>query len=358
MRLPKTAHTSRPWRIHEIAPDFRIEDVWELPTPGGRDDLARLVQQSVSPTDGFEFPAVFRALFALRWKLGALFGWDEADSGVGERVRSVRERLPSDLLEGPRGPDQHAVPGRTELDGPPIFVSVYQTRDEWVAEYASKTVHSLQHIGWVPDDSGGGYHAQMAVLVKPNGWLGKAYMAAVKPFRYALVYPMLLRSVGRRWQAPGRVRSVRVSDPIAAARRYDYADAFELRLERPDRCSPEEWVRAGVDATPAWIKQIAGHADGLGSARIAESDADVVVLEDSDPLMDTVMVGRNVEPERRLLTTVLRYRRPLLARAVWAFVGILHRRTARRVVAGGLRQGDRGGDAVLSRACRTRRARL
>jgi hypothetical protein len=109
-------------------------------------------------------------------------------------------------------------------------------------------------------------------------------------------------------------------------------------------------VRAGVDATPAWIKQIAGHADGLGSSRIAASDADVVVLEDSDPLMDTVMVGRNVEPQRRVLTTVLRYRRPLLARAVWALVGILHRRTAWRVVAGGLRQGDRSGDAVLKRS--------
>jgi hypothetical protein len=66
-----------------------------------------------------------------------------------------------------------------------------------------------------------------------------------------------------------------------------------------------------VDATPAWIKRIAGHPDGLGSARIVESDADVVVLEDSDRRMDTVMVGRNLEPERRVLTTVLRYRRPL-----------------------------------------------
>jgi hypothetical protein len=181
--------------------------------------------------------------------------------------------------------------------------------------------------------------------VKPNGLLGKAYMAAIKPFRYLIIYPALMRSIEREWpsgprmtrQAPGRARRVTVTDPIAAARRYDYADAFELRLEAPDRCSPEEWVRAGVDATPAWIKRIAGSAEGLGSVRVAESDADVVVLEDSDALMDTVMVGRNVEPGRRVLTTVLRYRRPLLARAVWALVGILHRRTARRVVAGGLR---------------------
>jgi hypothetical protein len=360
MRLPKTAHTSRPWRVHEFTGDFELEDVWKLPTPGGPDDLARLVDMSAAGqfAHGREFPAVFRALFALRWKLGELFGWDKADSGVGERVRSLRERLPADLLEGPRGPDLRAVPGRTEVDGPPVFASVYQTRDEWVAELSNKTVHSLMHIGWVPDDSGGGYHAQMAVLVKPNGWLGKAYMAAIKPFRYALVYPILLRSIGRQWQqearmkgqAPDRARRVSVTDPIAAAHRYDYADAFELRLEGPDRCSPEEWVRAGVDATPAWIKRIAGHAEGLGSSRIVESDADVVVLEDSDPLMDTVMVGRNVEPERRVLTTVLRYRRPLVARAVWAFVGILHRRTARQVVAGGLRQGDRRCDAVLERS--------
>jgi hypothetical protein len=48
-------------------------------------------------------------------------------------------------------------------------------------------------------------------------------------------------------QGPDKARRVSVTDPIAAARRYDYADAFELRLERPDRCSPEEWLRAGVD---------------------------------------------------------------------------------------------------------------
>ena len=35
MRLPNTAHTQRPWRIHAIAPDFAVEDVWALPTPGG-----------------------------------------------------------------------------------------------------------------------------------------------------------------------------------------------------------------------------------------------------------------------------------------------------------------------------------
>lgn len=198
MRLPKTAHTSRPWRVHELTEDFALEDVWELPTPGGPDDLARLVKQLTSPSENG--PLVLRAVFALRWKLGKLLGWDKPDSGVGERVRPLRERLPADLLAAPRGPDLRAVPARAAADGPAIFSSVYQTHDEWVAELANRTVHALMHIGWVPDDSGSGYHAQMAVLVKPSGRFGKAYMTAIKPFRYALVYPLLLRSIGREWQ--------------------------------------------------------------------------------------------------------------------------------------------------------------
>lgn len=137
-------------------------------------------------------------------------------------------------------------------------------------------------------------------------------------------------------QGPVVVRRVSVTEPIGVAHHFDYADAFELRLGAPDRCAPEEWVRAGVDATPGWIKRIAGSRDGLGSVRIVESDANAVVLEDSDLLMDTIMLGRNIGADRRVLTTLLHYRRPRIARVVWAVVGILHRRTARRVVAGGL----------------------
>jgi uncharacterized protein DUF2867 len=192
MRLSKTAHTSRPWRIHEIAGDFQVEDVWALPTPGGPDDLARLVRQ-FAKGDGTG-PAIAspvpRVLFALRWKLGALFGWDRPDAGIGTRVRTLRDRLPADLRDGTRGPDLRAVP----------FTSVYQTHDEWAAEMANRTVHTVMHIGWVPD-AAGGYRGQMAVLVKPNGPFGAVYMAGIKPFRYLGVYPALLRMIGRGWRA-------------------------------------------------------------------------------------------------------------------------------------------------------------
>ncbi|HEX5780686.1 MAG TPA: DUF2867 domain-containing protein [Solirubrobacteraceae bacterium] len=43
----------------------------------------------------------------------------------------------------------------------------------------------------------------MAVLVKRNGRLGAAYMAAIKPFRHLVVYPLMLRDLERRWRARG-----------------------------------------------------------------------------------------------------------------------------------------------------------
>jgi hypothetical protein len=203
MKLPNTTHTSRPWRIHELTTDFRLEDVWALPTPGGPDDFPRLVQLGATD-DARELNAqgkyvgdgsrgivsrVSRALFELRWKLGELLGWDDRDSGVGRRVATLRDRLPADLRDAPRGPDLDSVP----------MTSLYLTEDEWATEMANRTVHSVMHIGWVPDGTGG-YRGQMAVLVKPNGRFGAAYMAAIKPFRHLVVYPALMRAIERDWQ--------------------------------------------------------------------------------------------------------------------------------------------------------------
>jgi hypothetical protein len=190
MRLPSASHTSRPWRIHEIASGFRLEDVWALPTPGGPDDFPRLVDAIASgdPSQGSSRAA--RALFAIRWKLGELLGWDDPDDGVGSRVPTLRDRLPDDLRDGPSGPDFAGLP----------FSPLYLTDDEFAAEIANRTVHAIMHVGWVRDGAGG-YHGQMAVYVQPNGVVGTAYMAAIRPFRHLVVYPQLLRQIERTWQA-------------------------------------------------------------------------------------------------------------------------------------------------------------
>lgn len=190
MTLPDTAHTSRPWRIHELTRDFRVEDVWELPTPGGRDDFQRLVDGFVAGDPGQGSSRASRALFALRAKLGQLFGWDDPATGVGARVPTLRDRMPADLRDAPAGPEVTALP----------FSSLYLLEDEWAAEAANRTMHGVVHLGWVPDENGG-YRGQLAILVKPEGRLGRLYMAAIKPFRHLVVYPALLRQIERDWQA-------------------------------------------------------------------------------------------------------------------------------------------------------------
>lgn len=187
MRLPASAHTEHPWRIHGIAPDFDIEDVWALPTPGGPDDFPRLVQMAASLDPSKSESVAVRALFALRWKLGGLLGLDDPSSGVGERVETLRNRLPADLRETPGGPALEAGP----------FEPLYQTGDEFAAEIANRTVHGVIHLGWVPH--GDRYRGQMAILVKRNGLLGAAYMKAITPFRHLIVYPTLMRDFRRAW---------------------------------------------------------------------------------------------------------------------------------------------------------------
>ena len=194
MRLPDTAHTSRPWRIHELTGDFRVEDVWALPTPGGPDDFPQLVQLGAALDPSNSGSCAVRALFALRWKIGELLGWDEDDTAPGSGSPTLRDRLPADLRDGPYGPRSADLP----------FIPLYLTEHEMAAEIANRTMHGVLHLGWVPDGSGG-YRGQMAVLVKPNGRLGDAYMAAIKPFRHLLVYPQMLREFGRAWRDLPRV---------------------------------------------------------------------------------------------------------------------------------------------------------
>jgi Protein of unknown function (DUF2867) len=189
MRLPESAHTSRPWRIHEIAGDFRVEDVWALDTPGGPDDFHLLVEGFASGDPSRVGSPAVRALFAVRWKLGELFGLDRPDTGIGSRVPTLRDRLPDDLREA-SGPEFESLP----------FSTLYLLDDEWAAEIANLTMHGVLHLGWVPDGDGA-FHGQMAVLVKTNGLLGNGYMAAIKPFRHLIVYPQMLSGIERRWRA-------------------------------------------------------------------------------------------------------------------------------------------------------------
>ena len=172
MRIADREHTALPWRIHGMTRGFRLEDVWQLPTPGGREDFPLVIEMLTAFDPAQSSSCAVRTLFAIRWKVGALLGWD----------------------------DNVAHPGALP------FTVLYQLDDEWAGEIRNRTVHGIVHIGWVAEDSGV-YRAQMAVYVKRNGLLGTAYMAAITPFRHLVVYPRTMHDIEQAWRATRLRRS-------------------------------------------------------------------------------------------------------------------------------------------------------
>jgi hypothetical protein len=331
VKLPISEHTRMPWRIHAIANDFRVEDVWALPTPGGPDDFPRLVALMES-FDPAQASPVVGALFALRWRLGGLLGLDRGTTGLGTRVPSLRDRLPADLLAD--------VPPPKSAES--SFRTVYLTDREAALEIANETMHGVLHLGWVPDGNGG-FRGQMTVLVKPNGLLGRAYMAAIAPFRYALVYPLMLRAIGRMWRAPvdASVRQIPVPDDLrelSTLPRIDYADAFLVdTCAHPERTA-EQWARVVLEEAPAAKRaQLLSGWVALG-LKVGEPDSSILEWGVRTSTPNTLLLGRDsrtgmpgelvftLRDEGLLFGTFVHHRTPA-TRPVWAAVVRTHVRT-------------------------------
>jgi hypothetical protein len=185
VRLPNTR--DRRWLIDEIAPDFRLEDRWELPAHGTRDEFSDLLA-IVAGTENTGSPSfAVRALFGLRRAIGRVVGWDD---DARDATISLATRLPARARERPAEPQPSSR----------SFHALYRTDDEWAAEIANRTVHGVMHVAWVPDGDNH-FHGELGVYVKPRGRLGNVYMAAIAPFRHHIVYPAMLRQFGLAWQA-------------------------------------------------------------------------------------------------------------------------------------------------------------
>ena len=75
---------------------------------------------------------------------------------------------------------------------------VYRFEDEALWELSNQTIHALLHLSWM---GGVPPAARLAVYVKHRGVGSRLYMAAIKPFRYAVVYPTWIREIERAWSA-------------------------------------------------------------------------------------------------------------------------------------------------------------
>jgi Protein of unknown function (DUF2867) len=199
-RIPNSAHESQPWRIREIVPDFTLEDVWALPARGGAEDFSKLLDLRSALDPAHSDSRATRFLWELRDRLGDWFGLGRivgpAETGAakaklpipGTVETSLAERLPPDLRGSAADLDFGSLP----------FTPLYRTDDEAAAEISNQTVHGVAHFAWV-DQGEGRYQGQMAVYVKPRGRFGQGYMALIKPFRYWIVYPAVMRQFEGAW---------------------------------------------------------------------------------------------------------------------------------------------------------------
>ena len=137
------------------------------------------------------------------------------------------------------------------------------------------------------------------------------------------------------------VRAAVDDEPLLDGAGYDYADSVEVRLDRPDAHTAEQWARACLDSSPAAVVGLIrlvhgrvarfalGPDDGehLMGWRIAVSTQDVLHLRASGPLLRAHIVARRTTPTTSRMTTFLQYERPA-ARWLWVVIGPLHRAIA------------------------------
>ena len=186
MRIDPGEFRARPLRVHALLHDVPLEDVWAIRLPGG--GAGRTIQdvRAVMVAGLEAAPAVVRGLFRLRWRIGALFGWDHRRPAWN--AGSYAERLsPVDRarsLVAPGTPDGN-------------FRILYRFEDEQLSELRNATVHAFASLSI--RQTPGGYLAYLGVFVQPVQRLTRLYMAAITPFRRLVVYPGIIRTMQRAW---------------------------------------------------------------------------------------------------------------------------------------------------------------
>ncbi|MFC2164837.1 DUF2867 domain-containing protein [Acidobacteriota bacterium] len=204
--LNKKTHYSQPWKVHEIAKDFELLDVWEFPILADKTKnqdfsfflkaLQQPPKKDVSSFFSLRY-LIARSLIFLREYLGEIFGLDKNINSLpipDSTETSIKDRLSFE-------DQKSSLAGSSEEDGDNegLWRMVYLYENELLTELSNDTVHALMHLGWI-HKSGNYYTAQLAIYAKPRGDFGAFYMKLIMPFRQLIVYPALMEDVKKRWK--------------------------------------------------------------------------------------------------------------------------------------------------------------
>jgi hypothetical protein len=195
-KLNPARHSDHAWRVHTLAPDFELLDVWSVPIhadPARGESFARFLD--VVLANGLAAGRATSALVELRRVLGRLFGWDRDVFTLpipGCTERSIAERMTeADRRRSSVDPHRRTTPF-TEV------LMVYRFEDEALLEISNNTIHALVHFSWVDDDRSG-KTARLAVYIKSRGIMSRIYMAMIEPFRNWIVYPAYTEHLAALW---------------------------------------------------------------------------------------------------------------------------------------------------------------
>jgi hypothetical protein len=201
------SHYSQPWKVHEIAQDFILLDVWEYPilADSSKDQNfffflkmilhppPEIINRSVSIKSW-----AARLLIFLRMYLGKILGLDKNINILpipGCQEISIKERLSAEDRKRSLALSELGI---SDSDNKTWRI-VYLYEDEMLTELSIGIVHVLMHMGWV-HKSGNFFTARLAVYAKPRGMIGNLYMKLIMPFRRAIIYPALMENVRNTWE--------------------------------------------------------------------------------------------------------------------------------------------------------------
>ncbi len=201
------SHFAQPWKVHEIAMDFELLDVWEFPIAAdrskGQDFLFFLMTMRQPPPEKIRRPSSLRFLASqvlvyIRMQMGDVFGLDKNINTLpipGCRETSVKDRLSKKDREQCLSLSGLGI---SDYDNS-TWQIVYFYKEELLMELSIDPAHALLHFGWV-HKSDHIYTAQLAVYAKPRGDFGKFYLQLIMPFRRLIIYPTFMETVKIIWE--------------------------------------------------------------------------------------------------------------------------------------------------------------
>jgi hypothetical protein len=141
--------------------DHHLLDRWRVPIEGAPDEFdafAEIFIENGFRTDG----KIADALYKIRFGVGKIFGWDDGES--------AKPRV------------------------------IHRERDQAVLGLSNKTISGMIDLRWV-DAQSGMKTAEFSIYIKYVSRLSSTYMAIIKPFRYAIVYPAWMKRLKRLWES-------------------------------------------------------------------------------------------------------------------------------------------------------------